>query len=55
MAVVVALMLLPALADAQSRRPRPGRWTVPELDPSAAGAVVLLLAGGGVLLARRRR
>ncbi len=29
--------------------------TIPEFDPSAAGAIATLAAGGGLLLARRRR
>ena len=53
----------PFAAGAQlqpSSRPGPGptrpppRRSVPEFDPSAAGAVVALLAGGGYLAIRRR-
>ncbi len=31
------------------------RLIVPELDPTAAGAIVAIIAGGALLVARRRR
>lgn len=40
----------------RSRRPdKPRRISVPELDPTAAGAIVAIIAGGALLVARRRR
>ncbi len=54
-ALILALGLLaPSAALGAGDRHR-SRHSVPEFDPTAAGAVVALVVGGGVLLARRRK
>jgi LPXTG-motif cell wall-anchored protein len=58
----LAALSVPAVATARHDRgdrddDHEGRRavSVPELDPTAAGAIAAVLAGGGLLLARRRR
>lgn len=53
LAVIAVLVVLASPASARERHRR--RWSVPEFDPAAVGAIAAIVAGGSIVLARRRK